>query len=99
MSSLNVIFNLNATKKLVVLLEKLSKGLQTVEITAEYALSLFHQACNPTSSILSEAKKVSGAMESRSEVRQRKVPSWMDDGEMMLTEDFQVHQTISYKVH
>ena len=48
LSSLNVVFNLNATRKFVALLEKLSKESQTVDITAEYAL-FFHKACNPTS--------------------------------------------------
>ena len=38
LSSLNVVFNLNATRKFVALLEKLSTEFQTVDITAEYAL-------------------------------------------------------------
>ena len=48
LSSLNVVFNLNATRKFVVLLEKLSRDFQTVDIMAEYVL-FFHKACNPTS--------------------------------------------------
>ena len=43
LSSLNVVLNLSATRKLVVLLEKLFKEFQTVDITAEYVLfSLKH---------------------------------------------------------
>ena len=43
--------------------------------------------------ILGEAKKVPGVVERGGEVRQRKVPRWMDDGEMMLTEGFQPERT------
>ena len=38
LSSLNALFNLNDTRKLVVLLKKLSKEFQTVDITGECAL-------------------------------------------------------------
>jgi hypothetical protein len=102
LTSLSVIFNLNATIKLVVLLEKLSKELQSVDITAEYALfSIRHvirrlqemRSEEEFEHILGEAKKVPGVVERGGEVRQRKVPRWMDDGEMMLTEGFQPERT------
>ena len=45
--------------------------------------------------ILSEAKKVPGAIENRCEDRQRKLPRWMNDGEMMLMEGSQAPDTSS----
>ena len=46
--------------------------------------------------ILSEAKKVPGAIENRCEDRQRKLPRWMNDGEMMLMEGSQAPDTSLY---
>ena len=102
MSSLNVLFNLNVTKNLVVLLEKLSKEFQTVDITGEYALfSIRHvirrfeemRSQEEFNLIFGEAKKPPGAMESSCEGRQRKIPRWMNDGEMMLTQRLNVSFT------
>ena len=99
LSSLNVLFNLNVTKNLVVLLEKLSKEFQTVDITGEYALfSIRHvirhfeemRSQEEFNLIFGEAKKPPGAMESSCEGRQRKIPRWMNDGEMMLTQGLNV---------
>ncbi len=78
--SLSVVFNLNATIKLVVLLEKLSKELQSVDITAKYTLfSIRHvirrlhemRSEEEFEHILGEAKKVPGVVERGGEVRQR----------------------------
>ena len=105
LSSVNVVFNLNATRKLVVLLEKLSREFQTVDITAEYALfSIRHvirrleemRSEEEFEHILNEAKKVPGAIDNRREDRQRKLPRWMNDGEMMLMEGLQAPDTSSY---
>ena len=103
LSSLNVLFNLNATRKLLVLLEKLSKELQAVDISAEYGLfSIRHvlrrlqemRSDEEFEFILDEAKKVFALMEwERSEIvnsRQRKIPRWMEDNEMFLTEHLPV---------
>lgn len=95
LSSLDVIFKLNATRKLVGLLEKLSKELQAVDISAEYALfSIRHvlrrlqeMRCEEEfEHLLGEAKKIPGITETNDEVRQRKIPRWMEGGETMLTE-------------
>ena len=105
LSSVNVVFNLNATRKLVVLLEKLSREFQTVDITAEYALfSIRHvirrleemRSEEEFEHILNEVKKVPGAIDNRCEDRQRKLLRWMNDGEMMLMEGLQVPDTSSY---
>ena len=105
LSSLNVVFNLNTTRKLVALLEKLSKEFQTVDITAKYALfSIRHvirrleqmRSKEEFDHILGEAKKVPSVMESRCEGRQRKLPRWMNDGAMMLTESLQASDTSAY---
>ena len=82
LSSLNVLFNLNVTRKLAVLLEKLSKEFQTVDITGEYALfSIRHvirrleemRSEEEFNLILGEAKKLPGTMERSCEGRQRKI--------------------------
>ena len=105
LSSVNVVFNLNATRKLVVLMEKLSREFQTVDITAEYALfSIRHvirrleemRSEEEFEHILNEAKKIPGAIDNRCEDRQRKIPRWMNDGEMMLMEGLQAPDTSSY---
>ena len=84
------------------MLEKLSKEFQTVGITGEHALfSIRHVIQRPEEMrseeefnlILGEAKKLPGAMESSCEGRQRKIPRWMDDGEMMLTQGLNVSFT------
>ena len=43
--------------------------------------------------ILNEAKKLPGAMESSCEGRQRKIPRWMNDGEIVLTQGLDVSVT------
>ena len=84
------------------MLEKLSKEFQTVGITGEHALfSIRHviqrleemRSEEEFNLILGEAKKLPGAMESSCEGRQRKIPRWMDDGEMMLTQGLNVSFT------
>ena len=104
LSSLNVVFNLNATRNLAVLLEKLSKEFPTVDITTEYVLFSIRHVIRRLEEmgseeefehILSEAKKVPGAIENRCEDRQRKLPRWMNDGEMMLMEGSQAPDTSS----
>ena len=45
----NVLFYLNVTRKLVVLLEKLSKEFQTVNITGEYIRSFSNKTRYPSS--------------------------------------------------
>ena len=104
LSSVNVVFNLNATRKLV-LLKKLSREFQTVDITAEYALFCIRHVIRRLEEmrseeefehILNEAKKIPGAIDNRCEDRQRKLPRWMNDGEMMLMEGLQAPDTSSY---
>ena len=93
LSSLEIIFGLKATSKLVGLLEKLSKELQAVDISAQYALfSLvirrFHEMrCEEEfEHLLQDAKTIPDITESMDAVRQRKIPRWMMGEEMMLTE-------------
>ena len=90
-SSLEVLFNLNVTRKLVVLLEKFSKELQAVDISADYALySLRHilerlrqmRSNDEFELILNEAKNVPGVRKDRGECRQRKIPRWMEQEEI-----------------
>jgi hypothetical protein len=95
LSSLEIIFGLKATSKLVGLLEKLSKELQAVDISAEYALfsirhviRRFHEMrCEEEfEHLLQDAKTIPDITESMDAVRQRKIPRWMMGEEMMLTE-------------
>ena len=99
---LGAITIINATRKHVVLLEKLSREFQTVDITAEYVLFSTRRVIRSLEEmrseeefehILSEAKKVPGAIENRCEDRQRKLPRWMNDGEMMVVEGLQASNT------
>ena len=94
-SLLEMLFKLNVTRKLIILLEKFSKELQAVDISADYALySLRHilerlgqmRSNDEFELILSEAKNVPGVQEDRSERGQRKIPRWMGQEENMLTE-------------
>ena len=95
LSSLNVVFNLNATRKLVVLLEKLSREFPTVQQHVLFFIRHVIRRLEEMRSeevfehILSKAKKVPGAIENRCENRQRKLPRWMNDGEVMLMEGSQ----------
>ncbi|XP_046860232.1 zinc finger MYM-type protein 1-like [Xenia sp. Carnegie-2017] len=104
LSSLVVIFNLNATRKLLALLEKLSKELQAVDISAEYALFSIRHVLQRLHEMRSEeefertlddAKKVFRVMMSfplefsenfGTGTRLRKVPRWMNNEEMLITE-------------
>ena len=69
LSSLHILFNLNVARKLIVLLKTFSKELQTVDISADYALycvqhilqRLYEMRDNKEfQRILDEAKSISG---------------------------------------
>ena len=87
LSSLHTLFNLNVTRKLIVLLEKFSKELQAVDISADYALysvqhilqRLYEMRDNKEfQRILDEPKSISGIEEASTDgARKRKVPRWM----------------------
>ena len=99
LSSLHILFNLNVARKLIVLLEKFSKELQAVDISADYALySLQHilqrlhemRDDKEFQQILDEAKSISGIEEASTDgARERKVPRWMESGDSTLTEMLQ----------
>ena len=90
-------------RKLIVLLEKFSKELQAIDISADYALySVQHilqrlhemRDNKEFKRILDEAKSISGIEEASADgARKRKVPSWMESGDSMLTE--MLHTTVT----
>ena len=97
LSSCAAMFYLNATRKLIVLLEKFSKELQSVDISADYALfslklilqRLQEMREEEFDSILEEAKRVSNVGKDTSDMaepRQRKIPRWMETGESIPTD-------------
>ena len=88
LSSLEALFNLNATRKLLSVSEKLSKELQAVGISADYALySVKHviqrftemRCAEEFESILKEAKNVLGLTGDTDGPRHSKVPKRLDD--------------------
>ena len=96
LSSLHILFNLNVKRKPIVLLEKFSKELQVVDISADYALysvphilERLHEMTGNKEfqQILDEAKSISATEEASTDSAQkRKVPRWMESGDSMLTE-------------
>ena len=95
LSSLHILLNLNVPRKLIVLLEKFSKELQAVDISADYALySVQHilqrlhemRDNKEFQRILDEAKSISGKEASTDGARERKVLRWMESGDSTLTE-------------
>ena len=104
LSSLHIMFNLNVARKLIVLLEKFSKELQAVDISADYALySVQHilqrlhemRDNKEFQRILDEAKSISGIEEANTDgARKRKVPRWMESGDSMLTETLHTTGTV-----
>ena len=88
LSSLEVLFNLNATRKLLIVSEKLSKEFQAVGISADYALySVKHviqrftemRCAEEFESILKEAKNVCGLTGDTDGLRHSKIPKRPDD--------------------
>ena len=88
LSSLEVLFNLNAGRKLLSLSKKLSKVLQAVGSSADYALySVRHvihrfkemRCAEEFESILKEAKDVLGSTDDVDSLRQSKIPRRLDD--------------------
>ena len=87
LSSLHILLNLNVARKLIFLLEKFSKELQAVDISADYALySVQHilqrlhemRDNKEFQQILDEAKSISGIEEASTDsARKRKVSRWM----------------------
>ena len=95
MSSLGTLFSLNATRKLLALLEKFSKELQSVTISADYAFyslrcivqRLQEMRCmEQFNTILEESQKIIEVCEKSNEVRPRMIPWRMEDGSSILTE-------------
>ena len=94
LSSLHILFNLNVARKLFVLLEKFSKELQAVDMSADYALySVQHilqrlhemRDNKEFQRILDEAKSISGIEETSTDgARKRKVPRWMESGDSIV---------------
>ena len=96
-SSLDVLFNLNATRVILSLLEKLSRELQAIDISADYALySIRHvlkrlqelRSVNEFNRILDEASAIPSVRDPHtgSEPRPSKVPKWFNDNNVMLTD-------------
>ncbi|XP_046842007.1 zinc finger MYM-type protein 1-like [Xenia sp. Carnegie-2017] len=112
LSSLIVIFNLNVTRKLLALFDKLSKELQAVDISAEYALFSIRHVLQRLHEMRSEeefertlddAKKVFRVMMSfplefseNFGTRLRKVPRWMNNEEILITESLHVTDASVY---
>ena len=104
LSSLHILFNLNVARKLIVLLEKFSKELQAVDISANYALNSVQHILQRLHEmrdnkefqrILDEAKSISGIEEASTDgARKRKVPGWMESGDSMLTEMLHTTRTV-----
>lgn len=103
LSSLEVLFNLNVTRKLIALLEKFSKELQSVEISTDYALYFLKHTIHRMHEMgtdkeferirLRETKSIPGVQENSSYARQRKVPRWMEVGDCIATEQIQIAGT------
>ena len=95
MSSLDNLFSLNATRKLLALLEKFSKELQSVTISADYGCyslryniqRLQQMRCMEQFNVLlEESKKILKVYGKSDEVRPRKDPRRMEDGSSILKE-------------
>ena len=102
MSSLGTLFGLNATRRLLALLEKFSKELQSVTISADYAFyslryivkRLQEMRCMENFNIiLEESQKLAEVCEKSDEVRPRKVPRRMEGESSILTERLQATST------
>ena len=95
MSSWGTLFGLNATGRLLALLEKFSKELQSVTIPADYAFyslryivqRLQEMRCmEHYNFILEESQKIVEVCEKSDEMRPRKVPRRMEGGSSIPTE-------------
>ena len=102
LSSLEVLFDFNVTRKLVCLLEKFSKELQAIDISADYALySLQHilqrldemRSERELQHILNEARNVPGMEENCERGRRREIPRWIEYGDSVLTDRLQPTDT------
>ena len=98
LSSLKVLFDLNVTSKLVCLLEKFSKELQAIDISADYAPYSLQPILQRLDKMRSEREFQHILNEARMEEncerdRRRKIPRWMENGDSVLTDRLQPTDT------